>query len=51
MAYVRGAGIVPGDRGVRSSFDVVPTLFDLLGEPAPKGLSGTSLLAATDGAA
>ena len=30
--------------GVRSSFDVVPTLIELLGEPLPDGLGGASLL-------
>jgi predicted AlkP superfamily phosphohydrolase/phosphomutase len=44
MAYLSNAGLEPGDRGVRSSFDVVPTLCDLLGEPPPDGLSGASLL-------
>jgi predicted AlkP superfamily phosphohydrolase/phosphomutase len=44
MAYFGNAGMEPGDRGVRSSFDVVPTLIELLGETPPKGLSGTSLL-------
>jgi predicted AlkP superfamily phosphohydrolase/phosphomutase len=46
MAYIYNGGISAGDRGVRSSFDVVPTLIDLLGEPVPRELSGTSLLAA-----
>lgn len=46
MAYINNAGIEAGDRGVRSSFDVVPTLIELLGEPLPPGLSGTSLLTA-----
>jgi predicted AlkP superfamily phosphohydrolase/phosphomutase len=44
LAYVGNAGLEAGDRGVRSSFDVVPTLFELLGEATPDGLSGTSLL-------
>ena len=44
MAYVSNAGLQAGDRGVRSSFDVVPTLVELLGEPLPDGLSGASLL-------
>jgi predicted AlkP superfamily phosphohydrolase/phosphomutase len=44
MAYVCNAGLKPGDRGIRSSFDVVPTLIELLGEPTPEGLSGASLL-------
>jgi hypothetical protein len=46
MAYLRGRDIVPGDRGVRSSFDVVPTLVELLGASLPSGLSGKSLLGA-----
>jgi hypothetical protein len=45
MAYVSGESITPGDFGVRSSFDVVPTLMDLVGEPVPPGLSGRSLFA------
>jgi arylsulfatase A-like enzyme len=44
LAYLDNAGAQAGDRGVRSSFDVVPTLCELLGEPAPQGLSGDSLL-------
>lgn len=43
MAYLAGDGITAGDYGVRSSFDVVPTMVELLGEkPAPE-LSGRSL--------
>jgi len=44
MACFNRAGLETGDRGVRSSFDLVPTLFGLLGEPVPDGLSGSSLL-------
>jgi len=44
MAYIHNAGFGAGDRGVRSSFDIVPTLIELLGESVPLGLSGTSLL-------
>ena len=44
MAYIAADRIKVGDRGTRSSFDVVPTLFDLLDEPLPHGLSGRSLL-------
>jgi predicted AlkP superfamily phosphohydrolase/phosphomutase len=47
MAYVCNNDIKAGDRGVRSSFDLVPTLVELLGEPVPPGLSGASLLTAT----
>src|SRR5262249_55166868 len=43
MAYLAGDGIAPGDYGVRSSFDVVPTLIELLGEKIPDGLSGQRL--------
>jgi predicted AlkP superfamily phosphohydrolase/phosphomutase len=46
MALVRAPGVAPGPRGVRSTFDVVPTLIGLLGEAVPAGLSGRSLLAA-----
>jgi predicted AlkP superfamily phosphohydrolase/phosphomutase len=44
MAYLSNIAQGAGDKGVRSSFDVVPTLIELLGEPIPAGLSGTSLL-------
>jgi hypothetical protein len=50
MAYLCSAGIEPGDRGIRSSFDVVPTLIELLGESVPPGLSGASLLPTSAGA-
>jgi predicted AlkP superfamily phosphohydrolase/phosphomutase len=49
MAYFAGEGIAAGDFGVRSSFDVVPTLVDLLGEKLPAGFSGERLFAATNG--
>ncbi|MBL8661989.1 MAG: hypothetical protein JNM29_04150 [Candidatus Odyssella sp.] len=42
--YLAGAGIVPGDGGAASAFDVAPTLLDLLGERTPARLGGTSLL-------
>ncbi len=45
VAYINGGGVTAGDFGVRSSFDVVPTIVDLLGETLPPGLSGSSLLA------
>lgn len=44
MAYLAGDGIAAGDFGVRSSFDVVPTIVELLGEQVASGLSGHSLL-------
>jgi predicted AlkP superfamily phosphohydrolase/phosphomutase len=44
MAYVKAGGIKPDDRGIRSSFDVVPTLIELLGESVPPGVSGGCLL-------
>jgi predicted AlkP superfamily phosphohydrolase/phosphomutase len=43
MAYLAGNGINAGDNGVRSSFDVVPTIIELLGEKVPPELSGRSL--------
>jgi predicted AlkP superfamily phosphohydrolase/phosphomutase len=45
MAYVAAPGLAPGDRGVRSSFDVVPAMMDLLRCQPPASLSGVSLLA------
>ena len=44
MAYIRSPEIDAGEQGVRSSFDVVPTLIELLGESLPAGLSGKSML-------
>lgn len=44
MAYVAAPGLAPGDHGVRSSFDVVPTIVELLGARLGAGVSGTSLL-------
>ncbi len=44
MAYFAGDDIVAGDFGVRSSFDVVPSIVDLLGEHLPPGFSGESVL-------
>jgi predicted AlkP superfamily phosphohydrolase/phosphomutase len=46
MAYLRASELKPGDYGVRSAFDVVPTLLDLCGTDAPQGVSGASLLRA-----
>lgn len=46
VAYLRGQRAAVGDHGVASSFDVVPTLIDLLGCDALPEISGTSLLAA-----
>lgn len=44
VAYVAAPGLAPGDHGVRSSFDVVPTIVELLGLRPDPGVSGTSLL-------
>jgi predicted AlkP superfamily phosphohydrolase/phosphomutase len=44
MAYLAGCGVAPGDHGVRSSFDVVPTIIDLLGQAKPAHISGASLI-------
>jgi hypothetical protein len=46
VAYLAGDGVMPGDGGVRSSFDVVPTIVELLGETPSRALSGRSLFAA-----
>jgi hypothetical protein len=43
-AYIAAARVAIGDMGVRSSFDVAPTIVDLLGCPPIDGMSGTSLL-------
>jgi hypothetical protein len=47
VAYIAAPGITPGDGGVRSSFDIAPTIVDLLGCPPIPGMSGQSLLQAT----
>ena len=44
MAYIAAPGFEPGERGVRSSFDVVPTIAKLLGDQPPANMSGKSLL-------
>jgi predicted AlkP superfamily phosphohydrolase/phosphomutase len=44
LAYVVAPGLKPGDRGVRSAFDLVPTVVRLLGEHPSPDLSGTSAL-------
>lgn len=41
--YLAGDGIAPVAAGVASSFDVVPTVLDLLGEERPAYVSGRSL--------
>jgi predicted AlkP superfamily phosphohydrolase/phosphomutase len=44
MAYLAAPGVEPGDRGVRSSFDVVPTLARLMDAVPPAGVTGASLV-------
>jgi predicted AlkP superfamily phosphohydrolase/phosphomutase len=44
MAYVLAPGLDPGHRGVRSAFDVAPTVVELLGDRPPARMSGRSLL-------
>lgn len=46
ICYIRRRGSIPSDRGIRSSFDVAPTILDLLGQSIPPNISGNSLLAA-----
>ncbi|HEY3731497.1 MAG TPA: hypothetical protein VGL28_09610 [Steroidobacteraceae bacterium] len=43
FAFIDAAGIQPGEYGMRSAYDVVPTFFDLLGIPPVPNLSGESL--------
>jgi predicted AlkP superfamily phosphohydrolase/phosphomutase len=47
IAYISAPGIEPGERGVHSSFDVVPTIVQLLGVEPTTSLAGKSLLSAT----
>jgi predicted AlkP superfamily phosphohydrolase/phosphomutase len=51
MAYIKSNGLAPGDYGMRSSFDVVPTLFELLHQPVPAEITGSRLFAQTPRAA
>ena len=44
MAYIAAPGLEPADRGVRSAFDMVPTIVRLLEDEPPAHMSGTSLL-------
>jgi predicted AlkP superfamily phosphohydrolase/phosphomutase len=44
FAYVAGEGIEAGDGGVRSAFDVTPTVAALLGLTPAAAIDGTSLL-------
>ena len=46
MAYLLRSGLAPGDYGLRSAFDVVPTVVELMGLAKPTPMSGSSLLAA-----
>lgn len=46
FAYVSGEGIDIGDGGMRSAFDVSPTIATMLDLTPPAGLDGTSMLAA-----
>jgi predicted AlkP superfamily phosphohydrolase/phosphomutase len=48
FAFISGPGIAAADHGVRSAFDVAPTLVDLLGEGPLDDVAGTSLLAAPE---
>ena len=44
VAFIAGASIPVGPQGIRSSFDVVPTIAELLGQSLDQSFSGTSLL-------
>jgi predicted AlkP superfamily phosphohydrolase/phosphomutase len=44
VAYLAAPGLEPGKRGVRSAFDVAPTIVQLLGVEPPTRLTGKSLL-------
>jgi predicted AlkP superfamily phosphohydrolase/phosphomutase len=46
VAYLAAPGLEPGDRGVRSSADVTPTIVQLLGVEPTTRLAGKSLLSA-----
>lgn len=44
FASVSAPGVIGGEHGVRSAFDVAPTIVDLLGAPPVDGLSGSTFL-------
>ena len=46
FAYLTAPGLTPGARGVRSAFDVAPTVVELTGNSPISGMSGRSMLAA-----
>jgi predicted AlkP superfamily phosphohydrolase/phosphomutase len=46
VAFISGRSIPMGDQGVRSTFDIVPTVIALLGEARMAPLSGKSLVEA-----
>lgn len=46
VAYLAAPGLEPGDRGVRSSADLTPTIVQLLGVEPTTRLAGKSLLSA-----
>jgi predicted AlkP superfamily phosphohydrolase/phosphomutase len=47
IAYIVARGLKPGEHGVRSSFDVVPTIVQLLGVELSIRIAGKSLLPAS----
>jgi predicted AlkP superfamily phosphohydrolase/phosphomutase len=50
FASLVAPNVIPGDYGVGSSFDVAPTIVELLGAPPLEGMSGTSLQHRWEGA-
>jgi hypothetical protein len=48
-ASLSGPGIVGGEYGVVSAFDIAPTVVELLGGPEVDGLSGSSVVATISG--
>jgi predicted AlkP superfamily phosphohydrolase/phosphomutase len=44
IAYLAAPGLEPGERGMRSSFDIIPTIMQLLGAEPTTRLAGKSLL-------
>jgi predicted AlkP superfamily phosphohydrolase/phosphomutase len=49
FAWIAGDGVDADDHGVRSAFDVTPTVVDLVGAPPLDGVCGQSLLSAAEG--
>src|SRR5947209_8399351 len=46
---ITGPDVAPGELGITSAFDVAPTIYELLADRSPDGISGKSLVDALSG--